>query len=322
MKYRGKLVTKMVNENNVLSLDIVTTDYCNYNCWYCWPEAHAGTKKLPALNTVAIKNLKHIIKLLQGKKDLVVSFSGGEPSMYSYIQDYIYFFKTELKAKIQIITNGSRTLNWWEKNIKYFDDIEVSVHPLEADIDHLIALGELLKKHSKMYSMRVIIVPNEKELVCNIADKFKNNKINVSKKYLDLSHLASDNDNNWDPNMFKIDEDISFGSGIGKTEEISIYTKSNVFKRPIKEKWKKTSLNNFVGNFKGYLCNAPSEYMFLNTSGKMSLTCKNNIQEKFSALNIFEEDYTKEEFDKQVTCTTGYCKCLGLWKVGKTHVVN
>jgi len=332
MEFDGNLTTRIINNSDTLTLDVVPGNYCNYNCWYCWPDAHANSIKLPPLNETAKNNLEYIIKKLQGnKKKFVVKFSGGEPTVHVELENYCRYFKKKLKAKIEIITNGSRTIRWWKRNLDLFDAISVSVHPLDADVDHLIELGNLFKENNKMYNMRVSIVPNEIELVGEVAKKLSSNGIRVNPKYLDLTFVGIDSNDQiktkeYSSSNYKVEgvDPTWFHDGQGAwiplvPEDITIYSKSSN-KENLKESWIMTSLEKFNGTFDGYLCYAPSEYIFLKPDGVLGLTCHNNIQNKIKVMNIFEDDYTTTFLNPNVLCTTGYCKCEGLWKVSKIHV--
>ena len=326
MDYKGSQVVELVNLNNIFVLDVLTSDFCNYSCWYCWPGAHAGTTKLPALSDLAKNNLRHIIKSLQGDNQLVVKFSGGEPTIWQHIEDYSNFFKEEFNAKIEIITNGSRTIRWWKKNLDIIDYVAVSVHPLEADINHLVELGKLFLENNKMHCMRVSVVPGSVDLVNTFAKKLTDNGIYVSPKYLNLTYLENppeegSNVEHWDPKMYK-DEKIdreAFWNRKGKAKQIYI-PDTQIETKQSKEKWEKLSLKYFEGDWRGYNCLAPAEYIFLNFQGKIQLSCKNNIQEDINSLKIYKVDYTGKQFTKSVMCDTGFCKCEGLWKVGKQYV--
>jgi len=326
MEYKDSHVVEMTNHNNVFILDIFTSDYCNYNCWYCWPGAHAATTKLPALSDLAKNNLRHIVKSLQGNKQLIVKFSGGEPTIWQHIEDYVEFFKKEFDAKIEIITNGSRTIRWWKKNLNVVDYVAVSVHPLQADINHLVELGKLFVENNKMYCMRVSVVPGNIDLVNSFAKKLTDNGIYTTQKYLNLTYLENPPEEgsivkNWNPKMYKNEEidQKAFWNRTSKAKPL-YEIDSTIQTERSKEKWKKLSLTYFSGHWRGYNCFAPGEYIFLNAQGKIQLACKNKIQNDFNSLKIFKNDYTKEKFVKTVMCDTGFCKCEGLWQVGKQYV--
>lgn len=340
MKYKGHKAYKLENLTEALVIDFNPTNFCNYSCWYCWPGAHAGTQKFPPLNELSKKNLIHIVKSLQGDRKLVIKCSGGEPTMFSELINYMTFFKEELDAEIELMTNGSRTIKYWERNIKWFDFVSVSVHPLDADTDHLIKLGNLFKQNNLEYNMRVMVLADKMDLVHETARKLSSAGIRVSPKWIDLSmidYAVEDVVTDWDPGKYKT-EGVDFQAFDHKQprakqlvyDNTIIHYKTKKFKRLLEEKWRHTSLKDFKGSWNGYKCYAPAEYLFLKpdagegtVNGVIALTCRNDIQDGERDLKIFEKDYTDREFTPTVLCTTGYCKCEGLWKVGKEeHVVS
>lgn len=108
---------------------------CNYECSYCPAALHDGSKKWPELET--IKNFILKVKEFVPNKKLYFEFTGGEVTVYKHFLELAQFCKDQ-KIKIGLISNGARTLRYWEENKHLFDHICLSFHPEHADPMHFI----------------------------------------------------------------------------------------------------------------------------------------------------------------------------------------
>ena len=91
---------------------------CNFECSYGPSGLHDGSKYWPAPET--IKNFILRVKESHPTKTLYFEFTGGEVTLYKHFID-ICKFCAEQNVKVGLISNGSRTLRWWEENKQYFE---------------------------------------------------------------------------------------------------------------------------------------------------------------------------------------------------------
>ena len=119
---------------------------CNYDCSFCANDSKAGDKKYLDIN-VYIETCKKIIKE-SGDKKVWFKITGGEPTLYPNLVELLSYIKSTGNYTY-LITNGSRTLRWWQdfKEANCIDFIAVTVHPEQnADINHLIQVINLFEK--------------------------------------------------------------------------------------------------------------------------------------------------------------------------------
>ncbi len=115
---------------------------CNYACSYCPTSLHDGSRKWHSLENV--KAFVGRIKAIHPTKKIYFEFTGGEVTLN---KDFIAIcqFCHENDVKVGFISNGSRTIRWWEENKQHFDHVMLSFHVEYADPDHFVKVVELLR---------------------------------------------------------------------------------------------------------------------------------------------------------------------------------
>jgi MoaA/NifB/PqqE/SkfB family radical SAM enzyme len=112
---------------------------CNYDCYYCNEVFHDGKVKFPDIQVA--KNVVDKIELEYKEKDFAYfNLLGGEPTAWKHLEEFSYYVKkVNDKNILQLVTNGSRSLQWWVKHAKFIDRIIVSVHVAQCDIKELVS---------------------------------------------------------------------------------------------------------------------------------------------------------------------------------------
>lgn len=142
---------------------------CNYECSYCPVDLHNGTKKWPNLENIN-NFITKVVEQVSPRK-VYFEFTGGEVTLYRHFID-ICEHVTNLGAKVGLISNGSRTLRWWEDNKKYFDHVCLSFHPEFAEPEHFIEVVKLLNNEVRTH-VNVMMSPERFEYCYAVANKVK-----------------------------------------------------------------------------------------------------------------------------------------------------
>ena len=105
-----------LTNNRVLRVNWHLGNTCNYKCSYCDPKLNRGD-----IPWVTIDRAKQVIDEIvstyskQFNKDtFIFELTGGEPTVYPGIEELCNHMKS-LGIFIQLCTNGSRTVRWWEE---------------------------------------------------------------------------------------------------------------------------------------------------------------------------------------------------------------
>jgi len=131
-------------ENNELIVQWNLGNTCNYVCEYCPSYLHSGKIQWPELSLIQQTLIK--IKNNFPDKNIRLEFLGGEVTLYSDFIELMKFCK-ENNFKSTILSNGSRTLRYWEELSPYLDRILLTFHVEEADKIHFSNVIDLLVKN-------------------------------------------------------------------------------------------------------------------------------------------------------------------------------
>lgn len=145
---------------------------CNFKCSYCSPGLHDGSVKWPDKDTVISFIQKMLIHSGSLGKKLYLELTGGEVTMWRHFEEVALFCK-EHGVKLGIISNGSRTLRWWEENKHLFDHVCLSFHPEQAEVDHFLAVIKILRLELRTH-VNIMMLPAQFNECYEVATKVKN----------------------------------------------------------------------------------------------------------------------------------------------------
>lgn len=110
---------------------------CNYNCEYCPPILHNGSRPWIDSN----KCVTAVTKIVDSynSKGIKVHWDliGGEVTVMPGFADIVKAIH-ESGSSCSIFTNASRTVDWWNKNKKYINDVTMSFHPHTTTQEHFV----------------------------------------------------------------------------------------------------------------------------------------------------------------------------------------
>jgi GTP 3',8-cyclase len=155
---------------NNFPLRIAVTDYCNLRCFFCSNEGMDRSKKNK--KHANINQLKSLIKILSKKGLKNISITGGDPTVYPYINELLTFLKQFDSINVFFHTNG---INLNQKVIKLLSEtcskIAVSVNSVNIEtwqkitggsrdqFEKLISNLNLLSKLKKKALIELKFVP-------------------------------------------------------------------------------------------------------------------------------------------------------------------
>lgn len=136
MQYSQHIVS---NEPMIAMITLEISNKCNYACSYCPPDIHNGTHDWLDLDAC----MRFFKELSLTHERVYINLTGGEPTMWPRLQEFLVTRPDY--CDIEITSNGSRTLRWWTDAKPHLQKVALSYHPGLADVDHLIAVVDLLR---------------------------------------------------------------------------------------------------------------------------------------------------------------------------------
>lgn len=311
---------------NVTIVDWWLGNTCNYKCSYCFHESNKGDKRVPYLDLYEhnVDYLLNKIEDINYKSYFILS--GGEPTIYPDLDRILYKIRSS-KSYVGnlIVTNGSRTLNWWKRNKDLFDSIAISFHIESADKEHILEVCKILK--DKRVSVTIMMHNTMFSECMSAYQYFVDNNIT---EYADLCLKALDDMNNIGNLVEYTEEQNEF---IKKNMLISAYKDNSneyysVYAVAIDDKKNEYRvLSNKVAHldpdFSGWECMIGTEHITIDYDGNIRANCNENIFNK--RYNLYIGNLELEQFDlrkKPHTCVYGRCRCLGLYEISKKLPLN
>lgn len=126
---------------------------CNFSCTYCPKALHAGDLHWPSLEA-SKRFLQAVYEEYHGRRRasyIAYSFSGGEPTLCPHLPQIVKFIKdVDNKSYIHLISNGSRTLRYWDDISPLIQSAIITYHHQEADLDHTFEVATFLHGKKKL----------------------------------------------------------------------------------------------------------------------------------------------------------------------------
>ena len=162
----------------MISLTWMIGARCNYDCMYCPAQWHDATSTHPDLEKLKLawNNLHSQTKHLN--QPYKISFTGGEVTANKNFLPLIEYIKNgEFDiGQLVVTTNGSASLNYYQRLCNIVDAISFSTHSEFFDEAEFF---------NKVYQLDQIMIRPEKSLHVNIMDEYWNqDRIKLYKTWL------------------------------------------------------------------------------------------------------------------------------------------
>jgi len=323
-----------------LSIRYEFTNVCNYSCNYCWPANHVGTSRWPDYEIVK-QNFNHLITLYRthfNKKSISIELTGGEPTLWPKLGEFVKYLHEEHGCRISLDTNGSRTIRWWEEYAEYFNDIAISVHHEFCNLEHIKnVLNLVYSKGTVMVSASVLMDPLNWDKSKVLVDELVIHPIPWLVKVTTLVETQGD----------------KLGTIKEYTDDQLVYLKDKIKKIPPDEfilkmrllnniqqdktkaliKWDNGTIepyssfnmiSNKLNNFYGWTCNLGIDRVNIQTNGSIQGTCGERGIYGNTFFNINDKDFNIEftpDVVKPIKCSMITCGCKTEIRINK-HKTN
>lgn len=128
------------------NIEITLGNRCNYACSYCPDNLHDGS--LGWLDPSDVRRFLHKARD-RFPGPILVQYTGGEPTQYPGFLDLLKF-GVDLGLIHSMISNGSRTIRFWEKVTPLLDHVNFTFHQEFADLDHFSEVVRVVSRGSRV----------------------------------------------------------------------------------------------------------------------------------------------------------------------------
>lgn len=168
----NKLV-KIETRNSILVVDWILSNVCNFKCSYCTPDSNGGDLYWPDIN-----DCETVIKRIteQSTHDYrIYTILGGEPTVWKNFTKLSQIIKNvDPNSVVNILTNGSRTVGWWNRTKPFLDKVSISYHHEQADTDHIINVVNEIQNDCQT-NIQMLMDVNDWDKCVSIYEKLRDN---------------------------------------------------------------------------------------------------------------------------------------------------
>jgi organic radical activating enzyme len=313
------MIKEIINNSpsNMLRIEYMLGNTCNYKCSYCFPGSNEGTYKWPNIELV-IKNLSHLLDHYKqnGKDFFKFYLIGGEPTLWKDLPKLVTYLKKNYNSTIYISTNATPSVNWWKNNAKYYDNIEISVHHEFADPDHIIRVADSIYEQQINVVANVLMDPDHFKKCQDLLEKLKSSKrrwaiiakavhFNGQTKYTEEQKNYFDSTLKRYPNPIYYLKTIDFKH---QKNKIWVIHEDNSKQKIKSDNW--FSLNQ-LNYFKDWTCNLGVDNIEVYQDGTISGNCREKIYNLKDHFNLYKENFvnTYQPDIEPVICTKEICTC-------------
>jgi MoaA/NifB/PqqE/SkfB family radical SAM enzyme len=169
------MIHKIKTVNNLLVVDWILSNVCNYKCTYCGPDSNGGDQYWPDMEQCeeAVRQIT-----AQSHHDhRMYTILGGEPTVWKEFSHLVQRIKEiDSNSMINILTNASRTIRWWNKTKQHIDKVSISFHHESADPAHIIKVVEEIQ-HDCQTNIQMLMDINHFDKCVAIWEYFRDNTV-------------------------------------------------------------------------------------------------------------------------------------------------
>lgn len=327
-------VFEMISGNDYVMIDWVLGTTCNYSCTYCDPEVNDGTYPWPDYDTAiefVKETTKHYKKL---RKNILWNLLGGEPTVWKYFTKFVEEIKeNDPDCTVRILTNGSRTVNWWKRTAKVLDDVIISFHPETAKKEHVLEVSNVLFDAGVRHSCMVCMYPGHLDYCYETAEYLHNySKMNSvivkSLKKTLKSPETFDYDKKFLEDVMQFDGEPKALHDADESYVIKMKRDRSAYGRHMRYLNTDTGEQQFVWNanvlmaegrnsWVGWDCNIGLETLAITPEGRVKAGSSCNLDKENDFGNIHDPKGIKFSTEP-VRCRWKWCSCIADIEVTKT----
>lgn len=309
------MLTQVINNRkpNVLTIEFMLGNFCNYKCNYCFPGSNEGDHPWPDVNLL-IKNTRHLLDTYkqQGKTKFEFYLVGGEPTLWKQLPTYCKFLKKNYDVTIRISTNGSRSVNWWRQHAKLFDVVEISVHHEFARASHIIEVGDALYRERTNLVANVLMDPPHFDKCRDILEQLKTSdkRWPIVAKWVHFNGESryTSEQTRYLEKPLKRWPNLLWWFTLKHHEHFKMWVLEDGKKKRVADNW--LTLHN-KNRFKGWQCNLGVDHIEIFQTGRIAGSCRERIYNIDFYHNLYDKDFVSKfnPIIGPVICGKDICEC-------------
>lgn len=330
---------------NVLEIRWNPNNVCNFSCRYCFPNNNTGEFTSPKDLDLVVKNFNFLLKQYSeklGKSRIHLKIAGGEPSLWRDLDNFTRRIKEQNDVYVTLITNGSRTLRWWKEHGELFDNVHLTHHVAQADLDHTMAVADTMYNFGKKITVKVLMDLDNWQQSVDAVEYLKKNSatrfiIQVAEVIEpETTNIMSIKEVTKDDLKYTLEQKKYLSKGLRRLPGViwlwknrnlitsgeirlheSIATLDNGSTLKAKSE---TYINKNWNNFKGWSCNIGIEGIYIDWTGDIKGSCNENLYGLDFNYNILDSNFTEKFIlnPVPVTCTKYNCMCTPETHISKS----
>ena len=308
---------------NQLRIEYMLGNLCNHKCSYCFPGSNEGTHPWPDIEQVKT-NLSHLLNhyVKQGKDYFQLYLIGGEPTLWKELPEFCRYFKQHFNCQINISTNGSRSVSWWERNADCFDVVEISVHHEFAKVEHLKKVSDLIYKKNIYVNCNVLMDYGYFDKCKAIVEQLKTSK----KRWPIIAKTVQING----ATFYNPEEAKYLEKSLKRIPNLLWYWRNKVdteleleltFENEMKMK---VTGDNYIAvhnlnKFEGWTCELGLDVIKIFQEGNIKSNCQQTLYRLNRDYNLYDKDFVKDFNPRlcNVICEQKICACSGEISINK-----
>lgn len=258
---------------------------CNLNCEYCPDILKSGSVPLPD----ALKFADAVKYVYESFSELEITFIGGEPTVYPGLVLALSKISPDPNKKIKIESNGTPSLEWWDKNKHFFKRVDLSYHHDKVSQDHISNTAKLLKDSGVSVNIKIPTLPQNWESSVIALKRFRSESFKAELQLL-YKNFTKGNNEYYDYTSRQMDyyyED----KGVAKEDIVTTI------------EFKKT---NKLNAYLGHSCRAGLDQMIID---KFGYAFRGWCEQGGALGNVFEERVvwpSEPVLCRKILCTNGF----------------
>ena len=278
------MIERIISTKNNYELEITywPTDICNFNCPYCFAGSTEGKYRYPKDLDEELEKFKKLFSRYSqlGKTQFNLTIAGGgEPTLWPKLDEFCERIKQLANVKINLVSNASRTLSWWERNAKFLECVVLSCHVKDVDIEHYINVADSLFERNINVVAMMVMDASEWDTCVEYISKMLNSKYSwtiQAKEVVESPGRDVDSYTQEQLNYIKqplkrlepSDRILQHINEYSLIESVGLYKDGSA---------QVANTNKYINGkenyFKGWKCNFPLERISINASGKIQGSC-------------------------------------------------